>query len=232
MSASRSKQFTRHFVGILILVAGLFAAQQSFAQATLATRSGSAYHATQTNCVILERMGVVGQVTSRMMSLGVRGNEFQFVEGKLPGDVSFHNKLTENDVRKLQAAGSDVVILDADYMPDSLMSAREGCLKAAIKNTVPAAQVEIASLPAGSDIEIDGKFVGSTPSLVRVPAGEHTVKLTKNGFDVWERTLTTMSSSVRISADLQPVASASASAPVAPSSEESAAALDTLANNR
>jgi hypothetical protein len=218
----------------MILGFGLLAAESSFAQTKLAVRSGNAGQAAQTNCVILERMGAVGQVTSRVMSLGVRGSEFQFVEGKLPGDTTFHNKLTEHDVRKLQASGADVVILDSDYMPTSLMEAREGCLKAAHKTAAPIAtsQVEIASSPAGSDIELDGKFVGSTPSLVRVSSGEHTVKLTKNGYEVWERTLTTMSSSVRVSPELQPVAAATSSAPASAYGEDAAANLDTVANNR
>jgi hypothetical protein len=211
MSTQNTKQATLRFVEMIILCASLLAAVPSFGQVALATRA-EAGHATQTNCVILERMGAVSQVTSRVLSFGVRGSEFQFVEGKLPEGVAFHNKLTERDVRNLQASGADVVILDSDYMPDALMQAREGCLKAAIKSAAPisTSQVEIASSPAGSDIEIDGKFVGSTPSLVKVASGEHTVKLTKNGFEVWERTLTTNSGSVRISPDLQPVAPAAA----------------------
>lgn len=227
-----SRRITRLFMAIIALSIGLLAAQQGFAQSTPALRPADARPAAQTNCVILERMGVVGQVTSRVLSLGVHGSEFQFVEGKLPEDVTFHNKLTEHDVRKLQASGSDVVILDSDYMPTSLMSAREGCLKAKFKATVQpsTAQVDIASSPAGSDIEIDGKFVGSTPSLVKVSSGEHTVKLTKDGYVVWERTLTTMSGSVRISPDLQPVAAATASTTT--STEETTTSLDTVANNR
>jgi hypothetical protein len=179
--------------------------------------------------VILERMGTVGQLTSRMLSFGVHGNEFQFVEGKLPQGVTFHNKLTERDVRDLQASGADVVILDSDYLPTALMDAKESCLKAAHKASGQAnvAAVEIASSPAGSDIEIDGKFVGSTPSVVRIASGEHTVKLTKNGFAVWERTLTTMAGSVRISPDLQPVAS-----PAMASTEETTTKWDTVASNR
>ena len=233
MSAPHSIRNTRRFFGIMILGIGLFAAESSFAQTTLAVRPVNAAQATQTDCVILERMGVVGRLSSRVMSLGVRGSEFQFVEGKLPGDTKFHNKLTEHDVRKLQASGADVVILDADYMPTALMEAREGCLKAARKPVpITTSQVEIATSPAGSDIELDGKFVGSTPSLVRVSSGEHTVKLTKNGYEVWERTLTTLPGSVRVSPDLQPVAAATASAPASTYGDDVAANLDTVANNR
>ena len=234
MSAHNLKQVTRRFVGIIILgagilaCAGMLAAEQSFGQATPVLRSGAAGLAGQTNCVILERMGAVGRVTSRVLSFGVHGSEFQFVEGNLPKGVTFHNKLTERDVRNLQADGSDVIILDSDYLPTALMEAREGCLKAALKASPPArtAQIEIASSPAGSDIELDGKFVGSTPSLVKVPSGEHTVKLTKNGYAVWERTLTTLPGSVRISPDLQPLAPATAS------TEETTTSLDTVANSR
>jgi len=228
MSTHTKRRVSRPFIEMSILFVALLVTAQSFAQARPATRSAGVERAGQTNCVILERMGTVGQVTSRLMSLGVHGSEFQFIEGKLPEGVTFHNKLTEHDVRKLQASGSDVVILDSDYMPDSIMQAREGCLKAARKPAAPAntTQVEIASSPAGSDIEIDGKFVGSTPSLIKVASGDHTVKLTKGGYVAWERTLTTMPGSVRISPDLQPVAPATAS------SDETTTTVDTVASNR
>ncbi len=225
--SAHNKQVTRRLVGILVLCIGLFAAEASFAATPVKSANPGAIG--QTNCVILERMGTVGQVTSRVLSFGVRGSEFEFVEGNLPDRVSFHNKLTEHDVRNLQASGSDVFILDSDYMPTALMAARESCLKAAFKNAAPAVsstQVEIASSPAGSDIEIDGKFVGSTPSLVRVASGDHTVKLTKDGYVVWERTLTTMAGNVRISPDLQPVA------PAAASTEQTSTTVDTVASNR
>jgi hypothetical protein len=228
MSAHNIKSITRRVVEMMILGASVLAAEQMLAQTTPAISAGEAGHAAQSSCVILERMGAVGQVTSRVLSFGVHGSEFQFVEGKLPEGVTFHNKLTEHDVRNLQANGANVTILDSDYMPDALMSARESCLRAARKAAPPVstAQVEIVSSPAGSDIEVDGKFVGSTPSLVRVSAGEHTVKLTKNGYAAWERTLTTMASSVRISPDLQPVA------PVEASTDDATSSLDTVANNR
>ena len=234
MKPQNMKRDTRRLVEIIILCVGLLACvsllavEQSFGQDMPVLQSREAGHAAQASCVIVERMGAIGQVTSRVLSLGVRGSEFQFVEGKLPDGVAFHNKLTERDVRKLQANGADVVVLDSDYLPDDLTQAREGCQKAARKSAPPAntTQIEIASMPAGSDIELDGKFIGSTPSLVKVSSGEHTVKLTKDGFTAWERTLTTVPGSVRISPDLQPAASANAF------TEETTPSLDTVANNR
>ncbi len=50
--------------------------------------------------------------------------------------------------------------------------------------------VEIKSTPAGAEITVDDKFMGSTPSSLRLAAGEHKIKLEKSGFEIWERTLT------------------------------------------
>jgi hypothetical protein len=52
-----------------------------------------------------------------------------------------------------------------------------------------AGQVSIVSTPSGADIEIDGKFYGSTPAQVALPAGDHQVKVSAGG-KIWERTLT------------------------------------------
>jgi len=35
--------------------------------------------------------------------------------------------------------------------------------------------------------------------------GEHTIKLSKNGYTTWQRTMTTVTGSVRISPELEPV---------------------------
>lgn len=50
--------------------------------------------------------------------------------------------------------------------------------------------VEIKSTPDGAEITVDDKFMGSTPSTVKLAPGDHKIKLEKSGFKVWERTLT------------------------------------------
>jgi PEGA domain len=64
------------------------------------------------------------------------------------------------------------------------------------------ASVEIASTPVGADIEIDGKFMGNTPSMIPLTAGEHTLKISKSGFGPWERTMTLSGGNIKVSADL------------------------------
>ncbi len=68
--------------------------------------------------------------------------------------------------------------------------------------TAAAAQIDIASTPLGADIEIDGKFVGSTPSSVNVAPGDHDVVVKKSGFAVWDRKVTVSSGHININAEL------------------------------
>jgi hypothetical protein len=67
------------------------------------------------------------------------------------------------------------------------------------------AAMQVISTPAAADIEIDGKFVGGTPSTVGV-SGEHDVVVKKNGFAVWERKITISSGHININAELTPAA--------------------------
>jgi hypothetical protein len=165
-------------------------------------------------------MGAVDQVASRVLSFGIHGKQFQYIEGKLPEGFLFHDKLTEHDVRNLQARGSEVIVLNSDYMPDELQQARGECRAETRKTPIQAdtARIEIASSPFGTDIELDGKFIGSTPSSVKVSPGEHTVKLTKIGYSPWERKITTTAGSVRISPELEPLLPALE--PLTPTSSE------------
>ncbi len=81
---------------------------------------------------------------------------------------------------------------------------------AVITTAAPAAltgRLSVASVPDGADIEIDGNFVGNTPSDVQVAEGEHTVTVKKTGFKDWERKLkVTSGSSVRLNAELEKIA--------------------------
>jgi hypothetical protein len=68
---------------------------------------------------------------------------------------------------------------------------------------INSAEIAVTSIPPGADIELDGTFVGSTPSTIGVAAGDHTVTLKKSGFKTWERMLKVSSGKIQISADLQ-----------------------------
>lgn len=66
------------------------------------------------------------------------------------------------------------------------------------------AKLQIDSTPPGADIEVDGSFVGDTPSEVQVAEGEHAVVVKKSGFKNWERNLkSSAGSSVSLNAELE-----------------------------
>jgi hypothetical protein len=70
-----------------------------------------------------------------------------------------------------------------------------------------ASVLDISSNPTAAEIEIDGAFVGNTPSSVEVSPGEHTIKITMNGFVPWERRLKAMPGHASVSPELQPTES-------------------------
>jgi hypothetical protein len=63
--------------------------------------------------------------------------------------------------------------------------------------------VSVSSAPAGADIEIDGSFVGNTPSTINLPAGDHTVTVSKNGYKTWERKMKSNGGNVNLKVDLE-----------------------------
>lgn len=49
--------------------------------------------------------------------------------------------------------------------------------------------VLIESEPPGADIYIDGKFVGQTPSTIKLPSGQHNIEVKSRGKTNWQRDL-------------------------------------------
>ena len=78
-------------------------------------------------CLILKRMGPADEITSHLYSFGIRGKQFQCVEGDFPKGVKFHGRLTDNDVRNIQTHDGKVSILEPGYTADNLKAARESC---------------------------------------------------------------------------------------------------------
>jgi len=65
------------------------------------------------------------------------------------------------------------------------------------------AKLRLESDPAGADIEIDGSFVGNTPSGVDVATGEHSIAIKKAGYETWERKLRVTGGDINLSAELE-----------------------------
>ena len=67
-----------------------------------------------------------------------------------------------------------------------------------------AAKCSFISTPSGADILLDGKFVGSTPSVLSLSTGDHWVVISTPGFSEWKRQMNVMQDSdLTINAVLQ-----------------------------
>lgn len=67
----------------------------------------------------------------------------------------------------------------------------------------PAARLNIKSNPDAADIEIDGNFVGNTPSSFELLPGDHNVVIKKSGYKNWERKLKVVGGEVNLRAELE-----------------------------
>jgi hypothetical protein len=70
--------------------------------------------------------------------------------------------------------------------------------------TASAATLDFDSNPAGAEIEIDGNYVGNTPSTMSIAAGDHAIKISKSGFKPWERKLKISGGNIKVGAELEP----------------------------
>lgn len=235
-----------------LLLASILPAYSLAQSGAVIPEKAAAGHAEKPSCVLLKRMGPADQVTSRLYSFGIRGKQFQYIEGKLPDGFPFHGRWTDHDVRNLQARGAEVIVLNQNYSDGELKQARSDCQGVTgqtpmqgveklptvsssngaaaattppltgvpaggagglsespdranfeTSNTVASAQLQINSTPAGADIEIDGNYVGSTPSTVGVAAGQHQISVKKSGFKPWERKISVSSGQVSVTATLE-----------------------------
>lgn len=136
----------------------------------------------------------------------------------------------KNKVAVFQKVSGDVVISHSTLsLGGSVQDACEGIVKdwsshaaqirAAAKPAAPIAplaplpetsnkgasapKVNVASMPDGADIEIDGSFVGNTPSLVELAPGEHVVIVKKSGYKPWERKLKVSGGEIKLTAELE-----------------------------
>ena len=66
-----------------------------------------------------------------------------------------------------------------------------------------APRISVASTPDGADIEIDGSFVGNTPSVVELAPGDHVVIVKKAGYKPWERKLKVSGGEIKLNAELE-----------------------------
>jgi hypothetical protein len=140
--------------------------------------------------------GHVGAMTGAMVATGIiffpAAPLFLFMHGK---DINIP-KGTEITAYVASNISLDKSKFDGGDQPQATASPKTG--EVAVSTTL-----SVSSSPAGADVEVDGKFIGNTPSTLNVAAGEHSVKITKKGYRSWERKVQTSGGSVNLKAELE-----------------------------
>jgi hypothetical protein len=79
-----------------------------------------------------------------------------------------------------------------------------GAVQSTLPEKVEKIKCNFSSTPAGADITLDGKYVGSTPSEIELVTGTHVIIFSMTGFTQWQRELTVLpGSELNVSAILQ-----------------------------
>lgn len=163
-------------------------ATASHAQSRPASSQTDAGQASQASCVILKRTGRVGQVTRDLYSLGMRGKQYRYVEGKLPEGFRFHDRMTDHDVHDLQTRGTEVIVLESHYTSEDLNQARATCRGGSGKTTN---QAELKAAPTqapGAAASTPTPVVKADDSAASVDTAEAAlidVSSTPTGADVY-----------------------------------------------
>ena len=97
--------------------------------------------------------------------------------------------------------------VEGDMHLDMAKMAPAGTVVAPVSGATAAvvteASVAVDSSVAGADIEVDGNFVGSTPSTVSVLPGQHTFVVKKKGYADWSRSMMVSGNAAHLSAELE-----------------------------
>jgi len=102
-----------------------------------------------------------------------------------------HDHPQEKD--KLRQDALRDAMLDAGFLKLSRTNPTDNSkASSGIESSSPAQQssVTLKSTPAGADINVDGKWMGNTPSTIRLSAGEHEISIEKEGMTPWQRNMT------------------------------------------
>jgi len=72
------------------------------------------------------------------------------------------------------------------------------------EQTATVSKLSVSSNPDGAEIDVDGALMGSTPSVIELNVGPHTITLNKSGYKPWERKMALVTGEINLNADLEP----------------------------
>jgi hypothetical protein len=137
---------------------------------------------------------------SKGAHVAVNGTIRYYVDGRklhvLDDDSKEHTIQIIKEIKKTSAT--------APPSPPSPVNNQQLPSPSAVAVVVSQYPLVIESTPTGADIEVDGDFVGNTPSTIALTLGSHSVTIKKKGFADWTRKINLTGGQVHVSAELEP----------------------------
>lgn len=136
--------------------------------------------------------------TDASINPGNSGGPLLNTFGEVVG-ITMQKEFLSEDGRPLQGIG--FALSSSDIMAVLRQISPEGAALVQVPSAVPAkgsngsGKITISSDTDDADIFLDGKFVGSTPSILRVPSGSHKIELKTASAKTWTRDLEVMDES-------------------------------------
>jgi hypothetical protein len=140
-----------------------------------------------------------GNITAKRVNSAVLNNKDDGKSCELQVQTAFSG-LVNNDAGDLKKRVNESL---AKLKNEPLPAPAAKPDQAAVPAAVAQASLAVESTPAGADVEIDGAFVGNTPSTLTVTPGSHKVSVKKKGFAEWAKTLNVTGGTVHLNAELE-----------------------------
>jgi PEGA domain len=135
--------------------------------------------------------GHVGVMTSAMVATSIvffpAAPLFLFMHGK---DITIPK-------------GTDVTAFVQGDMKLNLVSFTVPTPDSPVSSKAQSSTLVVDSSSPGADIEVDGNFMGNTPSSLSVAQGQHTITVKKKGYKDWNKSMNLSGSNVHLNADLE-----------------------------
>jgi hypothetical protein len=118
-------------------------------------------------------------------------NDYRGILAALEGVTG--KKAVDSDAMMVKTAEKSAQSTPAPPVPAPIAPTTDNSQAESSVESGPAAQpasVIVKSTPPGADINVDGKFMGSTPSTIQLAPGDHEVSIEKEELRPWQRTMT------------------------------------------
>lgn len=103
----------------------------------------------------------------------------------------------------IMARLSDARVKNSDRVTELEKMFRDAGCQATEEKVKRLHQPNVLCLMPGADIEVDGSFMGNTPSVIELTPGDHVVTVKKSGYKPWERKLKVTGGEIHLSAELE-----------------------------